>query len=147
MHSYSTQIHIAIMRVNLLLSSSTTILVSLLSSCFAYTFIRSPVVARKIPKIETIAVLPKTTTLHMTTLKDFVYKRDESGLRPEDVVYLNELHERVGRIQQLGYVIPLLQDDELVAKTVEFKEHIKSGEDLNGTLLEEAFAVVQEATW
>ena len=60
------------------------------------------------------------------------------------MVYLNELRKRVVRIEQLNY--SMLENDELAAKTVEFKERIKSGEDVIGTLLEEAFAVVREAT-
>ncbi len=38
-------------------------------------------------------------------------------------------------------------DDELQAKTTEFKERLAKGEDINGPLLEEAFAVVREAAW
>ena len=129
------------MRVNRLLSSA--ILVSLLSSCIAFTLVRSPAVTWKISSnFATRMILP--AALHMTTLVDFVYARDESGLRPEDVAYMNELRKSVERIEQLYY--GMLGNDELAAKTVEFKERIKSGEDVNGTLMEEAFAVVREAT-
>ena len=36
---------------------------------------------------------------------------------------------------------------ELAAKTDEFRQRLKNGEDVNGPLLEEAFAVVREAAW
>ena len=39
-----------------------------------------------------------------------------------------------------------LSDDELAHKTVEFRERLDRGEDLND-LLVEAFAVVREAAW
>ncbi len=41
-----------------------------------------------------------------------------------------------------------LTDEELRAKTEEFKRRVREGkEDVNGPLLEEAFAVVREAAW
>jgi preprotein translocase subunit SecA len=40
-----------------------------------------------------------------------------------------------------------LGDDELEQKTSEFRERLAKGEDLNGSLLEETFAVVREAAW
>ena len=40
-----------------------------------------------------------------------------------------------------------LGDDELLAKTEEFRKRLAGGEDINGPILEEAFAVVREAAW
>jgi len=40
-----------------------------------------------------------------------------------------------------------LGDDELAAKTKEFRERLAKGEDINGKILEESFAVVREAAW
>ena len=61
----------------------------------------------------------------------------------KNVGYLAELKTRVGRINALEPEIEELGDDELTAKTVEFRERIAKGEDV----LEEAFAVVREAAW
>ena len=41
----------------------------------------------------------------------------------------------------------MTDDDELAAKTTEFRERLAKGEELNGGILTEAFAVVREAAW
>jgi len=40
-----------------------------------------------------------------------------------------------------------LSDEELIGKTEEFRVRLGKGEDINGKILEEAFAVVREASW
>ena len=60
------------------------------------------------------------------------------------------------KVRNLASVVPLInglepemrrsRDDELAAKTVEFRERLADGEELND-LLVEAFAVVREAAW
>ena len=72
---------------------------------------------------------------------------DESFRTKENAKYLTQLQERVDRINKLEPSIEDLDDDKLKAKTTEFKERLRKGESLNGSLLEEAFAVVREAAW
>eukprot|EP00804_Cyclotella_cryptica_P005226 CCRYP_018887-RD/>CCRYP_018887-RD protein AED:0.40 eAED:0.40 QI:0/-1/0/1/-1/0/1/0/446 len=64
-----------------------------------------------------------------------------------NAAYLSTLQTRVENINGLEATIEELSDDELAAKTVEFRSRIANGEDVNGKLLEEAFAVVREAAW
>ena len=52
----------------------------------------------------------------------------------------------VDKIEELDSTMGALSDDELKAKTVEFRERYKNGETLDD-LLPEAFAVVREASW
>lgn len=59
---------------------------------------------------------------------------------------LNSYQQIVKKINSLEGSIKILSDDELKAKTKEFKQLIKAGKDLNATLVE-AFAVVREASW
>jgi preprotein translocase subunit SecA len=54
---------------------------------------------------------------------------------------------RVERINAMEPTVEDLGDDELQAKTTEFRERLRNGEDINGPILEEAFAVVREAAW
>lgn len=61
--------------------------------------------------------------------------------------YLVELQKRVDRINGLETYIEDLNDDDLQAKTQEFKDRLAKGEDINGPILEEAFSVVREASW
>ena len=88
-----------------------------------------------------------TTTLRMGMFEDFLSGQDKSVRSQENVAYLNELQTRVKRINALEPSIEELGDEELVAKTQEFRQRLAKGEDLNGKLLEEAFAVVREASW
>ncbi|MGB1069213.1 MAG: preprotein translocase subunit SecA, partial [Henriciella sp.] len=57
---------------------------------------------------------------------------------------LKPLRRRIPLINQLEPKIEALSDDDLKAKTLEFRERLKNGETLD-QLLEEAFAVVREA--
>lgn len=54
--------------------------------------------------------------------------------------------KRVVVINNLEPTIQALSDDELKGKTVEFRQRLERGENLN-SLLPEAFAVVREASW
>ncbi|PCI60898.1 MAG: preprotein translocase subunit SecA [Gammaproteobacteria bacterium] len=58
---------------------------------------------------------------------------------------LKQLGNEVNKINALEAVIEALTDDELKAKTAEFKERVENGESLDD-LLVEAFAVVREAS-
>ncbi len=57
---------------------------------------------------------------------------------------VNQLQKRAERIDSLAPEVATLTDNELQAKTDEFKERLEKGEELDD-LLEEAFAVVREA--
>jgi preprotein translocase subunit SecA len=59
---------------------------------------------------------------------------------------LKKLQPRVGVINAFEPEIKKLSDDQLKAKTGEFKERVEKGESLE-SLLPEAFAVVREAGW
>jgi len=58
---------------------------------------------------------------------------------------LKQLRKEVNKINALEPAIEALSDEELQAKTVEFKERVSQGESLDD-LLVEAFAVVREAS-
>ena len=58
-----------------------------------------------------------------------------------------KLQERVDRINGLEETIEDLEDEELQAKTESIRQRLQNGEDINGSLLEEAFVVVCEAAW
>lgn len=72
---------------------------------------------------------------------------DNSKRDADNKKYLESLQNRLNAINELEPAIEDLGDEELEAKTAEFQERLKSGEDSNGKLLEEAFAVVREAAW
>ncbi|KAG5191614.1 pre protein translocase subunit SecA [Tribonema minus] len=61
---------------------------------------------------------------------------------------LKQYNERVARINALEDSIETLSDEELRAKTAEFRARLAAGtEDTLDDILEEAFAVVREAAW
>ena len=91
--------------------------------------------------------LSTTTSLSMGVMEDFVKGTDEKTRKADNEKYLAGIQKRVDRINELEASIEDLGDDELQAKTEEFKARLKKGEDINGSLLEEAFAVVREAAW
>lgn len=118
-----------------------------------FTFV-SPVLSLKRPSFalgpsmgEASATVSTSTALSMGIMEDFLTGQDKSTREKENKKYLEALQERVNRINALEAGIEELDDDELVAKTREFRERLASGEDLNGNLLEEAFSVVREAAW
>ncbi|KAL3780693.1 hypothetical protein HJC23_003518 [Cyclotella cryptica] len=88
-----------------------------------------------------------STSLAMGFMEEFVANRDAEQLMKSNAAYLSTLQTRVENINGLEATIEELSDDELAAKTVEFRSRIANGEDVNGKLLEEAFAVVREAAW
>ena len=83
----------------------------------------------------------------MGVVEEFITGRDAETRRSANELYLASLRERVNRINDLESTIEELSDEEMLAKTSEFQSRLSSGEDINGPLLEEAFAVVREAAW
>lgn len=96
-----------------------------------------------------ISPSPSSTSLpsSMGFVEEFMTGRDDATRKSENDKYLSTLNGRVERINGLEAEIEELGDDELIAKTSEFKDRLTKGEDVNGPLLEEAFAVVREAAW
>lgn len=89
-----------------------------------------------------------SSSLSMGMFEDFLSGQDDSQREKENEDYIaQKLQQRVDRINALEETIEELDDDELEAKTAEFKQRLADGEDINGPLLEEAFAVVREAAW
>ena len=87
------------------------------------------------------------TALSMGFVDDLVEKTDKKSRIAGNEKYLAKLQKRVERINSLEESIEDLDDDELQSKTQLFRQRLQSGEDINGPLLEEAFAVVREAAW
>ena len=87
------------------------------------------------------------TALSMGIVENFVAGTDEKTRRASNEKYLAKLQERVDRINGLEETIEDLEDEELQAKTGSLRQRLQNGEDINGPLLEEAFAVVREAAW
>lgn len=83
----------------------------------------------------------------MGFMEEFISNRDTEQLKKSNDAYLSALSRRVSKINDLESTIEELSDDELASKTVEFRSRIRNGEDVDGPLLEEAFAVVREAAW
>jgi preprotein translocase subunit SecA len=83
----------------------------------------------------------------MGIMEDFLTGQDTASREKENKRYLDGLQERVDRINDLEPEIEALDDDELKSKTQEFRRRLSSGEDMNGKLLQEAFAVVRETAW
>lgn len=81
------------------------------------------------------------------SLEDFMSGKDAEKRKKENERYIQDLQKRVEKINALEPLVDDMGDDELQAKTVEFRERLNKGEDINGPLLEEAFAVVREAAW
>lgn len=83
----------------------------------------------------------------MSVLEDFLAGTDNAKREKENESYISDLQTRVDRINAMEPDIEELGDDELMAKTEEFRKRLKDGEDINGKIIEEAFAVVREAAW
>jgi hypothetical protein len=93
-------------------------------------------------------VATSSTSLNMGVMEDFLAGTDKETRKKENEAYLKTLDARVERINAMEPAIEDLEDDELVAKTKEFRKRlVEDGEDINGPILEEAFAVVREAAW
>ncbi|GAX20603.1 preprotein translocase subunit SecA [Fistulifera solaris] len=98
--------------------------------------------------VQTLSGSPvASTVLKMGMFEDFVSGQDKNVRQQENAAYLQQLQTRVERINALESSVEELGDDELMAKTQEFRQRLSQGEDINGKLLEEAFAVVREASW
>lgn len=95
----------------------------------------------------TVSSQPSQTQLSMGVIEDFLAGTDKETRKKENESYLQALNQRVERINALETNIEDLGDEELVAKTAEFRKRLADGEDINGPILEEAFAVVREAAW
>mmetsp|Transcript_4079 Transcript_4079/g.7828 ORF Transcript_4079/g.7828 Transcript_4079/m.7828 type:complete len:1014 (+) Transcript_4079:168-3209(+) len=108
------------------------------STTFSGTFIatRHPLTSRRVNSL-----------LQMGVVEDFLAGTDNEKRKKENEKYVETLNQRVGKINALEPSIEDLGDDELMAKTEEFRTRLKKGEDINGPILEEAFAVVREAAW
>jgi preprotein translocase subunit SecA len=83
----------------------------------------------------------------MGMFDEMVASADDKKRAQLNKSYLEGLQKRVQRINELEDDIENLSDEELQSKTKEFRERLAKGEDINGNLLEEAFAVVREAAW
>eukprot|EP00559_Dactyliosolen_fragilissimus_P006822 CAMPEP_0184870714 /NCGR_PEP_ID=MMETSP0580-20130426/38518_1 /TAXON_ID=1118495 /ORGANISM="Dactyliosolen fragilissimus" /LENGTH=943 /DNA_ID=CAMNT_0027372957 /DNA_START=312 /DNA_END=3143 /DNA_ORIENTATION=+ len=83
----------------------------------------------------------------MNIMEDFLAGTDNAKRDGDNKNYLEKLQLRVDKINSLEPDIEELGDEELLAKTNEFRSRLKDGEDINGKILEEAFAVVREAAW
>ena len=59
---------------------------------------------------------------------------------------LESYYPRLAKINALEPILMQLTDDELKAKTTEFKQRLMQGKESEDDLLEEAFAVVREAS-
>ena len=90
---------------------------------------------------------PSKSQLMMGIMEDFISGTDKETRRKKNEKYLDELNKRVQAINNLEPEIEDLGDDELLAKTEEFRKRLQEGEDINGNIVEEAFAVVREAAW
>jgi len=87
------------------------------------------------------------SSLQMGVMEDFLAGTDNEKRKDENEKYLATLSQRVEKVNALEASIEDLGDDELLAKTQEFRQRLKDGEDINGAVLEEAFAVVRETAW
>jgi len=97
--------------------------------------------------IDTSSLLITSTSLQMNIVNDFITEKDASRRAADNTKYIAELQKRVESINAMEPEIEDLGDDELAAKTKEFRERLAKGEDINGKILEESFAVVREAAW
>jgi len=90
---------------------------------------------------------PQSSALSMGVVEEFITSRDSETRKGLNDEYLAKLQKRVENINKLEPTIEELGDEDMIAKTAEFRERLAKGEDINGPILEEAFAVVREAAW
>ena len=89
-----------------------------------------------------------SSQLAMGVMEDFLSSADTSKRDTDNVKYLKGLQYRVATINALESEIEELGDDELRAKTIEFRKRLQQqDEDIYGSIVEEAFAVVREVAW
>ena len=145
----------AIYHAPLLCGAVMTLMLSLqCNHCDAFTFTSTaqPTISFKPAQLVTTTFIAQKSSsssqLHMGVMEDFLAGTDKETRKKENESYLAQLNKRVERINSLEPTIEDLDDDELVAKTEEFRKRlVEQGEDINGPILEEAFAVVREAAW
>merc|ERR1719261_929992 len=102
------------------------------------------------PRSDAISPLPRSAGgvgLSMGFVEEFMSGRDDETRKRANDEYLATLRERVERINALEPSVEELGDEEVLAKTAEFRRRLAGGEDPSGPLLEEAFALVREAAW
>merc|ERR1719261_181328 len=102
------------------------------------------------PRSDAISPLPRSAGgvgLSMGFVEEFMSGRDDETRKRANDEYLATLRERVERINALEPSVEELGDEEVLAKTAEFRRRLAEGEDPSGPLLEEAFALVREAAW
>ena len=81
-------------------------------------------------------------------MEEFLSGTNKSQRDADNLKYLAGLQKRVEAINALESEIEELEDEDLSAKTAEFKKRLQQeDEDIFGPLVEEAFAVVREAAW
>ena len=81
-------------------------------------------------------------------MEDFISGQDTSKRQASNQIYLQQLQQRVNRVNELEAIVEELDDNELQQKTIEFQKRIQiDKEDINGPIVEEVFAVVREAAW
>ena len=83
----------------------------------------------------------------MGFVEEFMSGRDDETRRKANEEYLATLQSRIEKINSLEPTIEELGDEDMIAKTAEFRKRLADGEDINGPILDEAFAVVREAAW
>jgi preprotein translocase subunit SecA len=86
-------------------------------------------------------------TPRMRLFDDLLSASEIQKREAQNKAYIEGLQKRVERINSLEATVEDLGDEELQAKTKDFKKRLANGEDINGPFLEEAFAVVREAAW
>lgn len=134
--------------VTALLASVTTAFSPVRPALLSTTTTSTSAMAQLVQRSPTTSMTRKSqTALSMGMFEDFLAGRDADKRSQENSKYLAKLAARVDKINALEPTIEDLGDDELTAKTKEFQQRLAAGEDLNGPLLEEAFAVVREAAW
>jgi len=97
---------------------------------------------------QSAATSSSSSSLGMGIVEEFITSTDAKTRQSNNEAYINELQKRVDTINELEADIEELSDEELQAKTQEFKTRLSDKkEDINGPILEEMFAVVREAAW
>ncbi|KAL7540292.1 hypothetical protein ACHAXR_011689 [Thalassiosira sp. AJA248-18] len=92
-------------------------------------------------------LISSSSSLSMGFMEEFMSGRDDDTRRAANDEYLATLKDRVERVNSLEATIEELGDEDMIAKTADFRKRLANGEDINGPILEEAFAVVREAAW
>lgn len=132
--------------------ASIALFITLHGSCTPYIVppslsqVSRPSFLSKFATAKNNARIAKSSSLAMGFMEEFIANRDAEQLAKSNASYLSTLNTRVDKINKLEPAIEDLSDEELTAKTTEFRSRIAKGESVD-SLLEEAFAVVREAAW